>query len=243
MRMSVTTHNVLDRLHNWPGFRPYNFFLRPILADCGYPGRVGDPKKFSLVAPFESDQSKWPDSECTNIGDPLNPDPKKYTLITEFVSRLYGARTVAIADTFKNLLYRYMMHPEAKSLGPDGKPCKRDTRGLLQRVHVIAGKHRRIGKECDRRWEEGDDFESTMLHEPIEYTRNGEGADRDGMEKARERFIRQIKKIGFQSLIQLGCTRHHLRTICCRKLVRVSVLHEYERKVRLCVHAWRTGGA
>jgi hypothetical protein len=139
MRMSVTTHNVLDRLHNWPGFRPYNFFLYPILADCGYPGSVGDPKKFSLVAPFESDQSKWPDSKCTNIGDPFNPDPKKYTLITDFASPLCGTSTVAIADTFKNLLYRYMMHPEAKSLGPDGKPCKRDTRGRLQRVHVIAG--------------------------------------------------------------------------------------------------------
>jgi hypothetical protein len=242
MRMAVTTHNVLDRLHNWPGFRPYNFFLYPILADCGYPGSVSDPKKFSLVTPFESDQSKWHDSKCTNIGDPLNPDPKRYTLITDFTSPLYGTRSVAIADTFKSLLYRYMMHPEAKSLGPDGTPCKRDTRGLLQRIHVIAGKHRRIGKEWDRRWEEGDDFESTMLHEPIEYTRNGEGADPDGMERASEQLIRQIKRIGFPHLIELGCTRHHLRTICRRELVRVSVLREYERKARLCVSASRTRG-
>jgi hypothetical protein len=62
------------------------------------------------------------------------------------------------------------------------------------------------------------------------------------MEKARERFIRQIKRIGFRYLIQLGCTRHHLRTICRRELVRVSVLQEYERKVRSCVYARRTGG-
>jgi hypothetical protein len=242
MRMAITTHNVLYCLHNWPGFRPYNFFLYPILADCGYPGSVGDPKKFSLVTSFESDQSKWPDSRCINIGDPLNPDPKCYTLITDFTSPRYGTRTVAIADTFKSLLYRYMMHPEAKSLGPDGKPCKRDTRGLLQRVHVIAGKHRLIGKECDRRWEEGDDFESTMLREPIEYTRNGERADPDSMERASERLIRQIKKIGFPHLINLGCTRHHLRTICRRELVRVSVLREYERKVRLGLDEVRTRG-
>jgi len=232
MRMSVTTHNVLDRLHQWPGFRPYNFFLYPILADCGYPGSVSDPKKFSLVAPFESDQSKWLDSKCTNIGDPLNPDPKRYTLITDFASHLYGTRIVAIADTFKSLLYRYMMHPEAKSLGPDGKPCKRDTRGLLQRVHVIAGKHKHIGKECDRRWEEGDDFESTMEYETIEYVKNGEESNPDGMAKASEWTIRQIKKIGFPSLIQLGCTRHHLRTICRGELVRISVLHEYEQMIR-----------
>ena len=34
MRMAVTTQNVLKRLHNWEGFRPYNFFLLPILANC-----------------------------------------------------------------------------------------------------------------------------------------------------------------------------------------------------------------
>jgi len=52
--------------------------------------------------------------------------------------------------------------------------------------------------------------ESTMLHEPIEYTRNGNGANSDGMGKASERLIRQIKRIGFPSLIQLGCTRASL---------------------------------
>ncbi len=202
------------------------------MANCGYPGSVSDPNKFSLVAPFESDQSKWPSSDCINIGDPFNPDPKRYTLITDFSSPLYGTRTVAIADTFRNLLHRYMRHPEAKSLGPDGRPCGRETRGLLQRMHVTAGKHRHIGKECDRRWEEGDDFESTMLYEPIEYTRNGEEANSDGMKRASENLIRKIKKIGFPSLIQFGCTRHHLRTICRREPVRVSVLHEYERMVQ-----------
>jgi hypothetical protein len=59
-------------------------------------------------------------------------------------------------------LYKAAQCPEhlAKSLCPDGEPCKADTRGLLGRSHIVAGKHRRIGKEHDRRWEEGDDLES-----------------------------------------------------------------------------------
>jgi hypothetical protein len=50
--------------------------------------------------------------------------------------------------------------------------------------------------------------------------------------KAGDWMIRQIRKIGFPSLIQLGCTRHHLRTICHRERVRVSVLREYEQMIR-----------
>jgi hypothetical protein len=33
MRMTVTTFNVLKSLHEWKGFRPYNFFLLPVLAE------------------------------------------------------------------------------------------------------------------------------------------------------------------------------------------------------------------
>ncbi len=58
MRMTVTTINVLKSLHQWEGFRPYNFFLLPVLADGELPANV-NPKHFRLVAPFESDQRKW----------------------------------------------------------------------------------------------------------------------------------------------------------------------------------------
>jgi hypothetical protein len=230
MRMAVTTHNVLDRLHNWPGFRPYNFFMYPIINEYGHLRTSEHPK--SLVTAWEADQSKWMDSECFDISDPLNPDSTRYRLITDWTSPEFGKRDTAIVETYKNLLYRYMFHPEAKSLGPDGKPCGRETRGLLQRTHVIAGKHRRIGKECDRRWEEGDDFESTLLFESIEYTRKGEKANSDGMAKADEWLIQQVKKVGFPPLLQIGCTRYHLRAICRRELVCVSVLREYDQRLR-----------
>jgi hypothetical protein len=47
--------------------------------------------------------------------------------------------------------------PETKSLAPDGTPCTGATRGLLQRARITAGKLVPVGKETDRRWEQGDD--------------------------------------------------------------------------------------
>jgi len=225
MRMAVTTQNVLKRLHLWQGFRPYNFFLLPILANCGYPANI-NPDYFTAVAPFESDQGEWLDSECINIADPN--DERTYKITTDFRSPEYGER--AVIDTFDNLLYRYLQHPEAKSLAPESGPCRPDTRGLLQRAHIIAGRHRRIGKESDRRWEEGDDLES-LLYQPVEYEAEGTRGVPKGESPAGERLIRKIKKIGIRELIRFGCKRRILEKICRRVPVPNATLHEYEKTV------------
>jgi hypothetical protein len=47
--------------------------------------------------------------------------------------------------------------PETKSLAPDGTPCTGATRGLLQRARITAGNLVPVGKETDRRWEQGED--------------------------------------------------------------------------------------
>jgi hypothetical protein len=70
------------------------------------------------------------------------------------------------------LLIQYQEHAEAKSLGPDSEPCKADTRGVLQRAHVIAGDIRYVGKETDRKWEEGED-PSLLEFASTEYGRTG----------------------------------------------------------------------
>jgi hypothetical protein len=49
-------------------------------------------------------------------------------------------------------------------------PCESDTSGLLQRTHVVAGELRYVGKETDRKWEEGDDM-SILDFKATEYGR------------------------------------------------------------------------
>jgi hypothetical protein len=222
MRITITTYNVLTSLHEWEGFRPYNFLLLPILADGGYPANV-DPKHFTLVAPFESDQRKWTYLEGINISNA--DDQNLYKLTTSFTSPEYGRR--AVVDTFANLLYRYVRHPEAKSLAPDGGPCRPETRGLLQRAHIVADRHRRIGKEFDRKWEEGDAFES-LTYEPIEYKGVDSPDVLEAHAQASARLIRKIKKVGIRKLVRLGFGRRILERICRRQPVRCSTLREYE---------------
>ena len=56
-------------------------------------------------------------------------------------------------------------------MAPDGSPCKADTRGLLARAQVIVGEFRYVGKETDRKWEEGDDI-SVLEFNTTEYGRS-----------------------------------------------------------------------
>jgi len=94
------------------------------------------------------------------------------------IQRHLGQRILATASMhnvvfpsqFARLLIEYQEHPEAKSLAPDNTPCEADTRGLLQRAHITAGEFRYVGKETDRKWEEGDDI-SVLEFRSTEYGR------------------------------------------------------------------------
>jgi hypothetical protein len=81
------------------------------------------------------------------------------------------AHNVVFPSQFARLLVQYQEHSEAKSLAPDGTPCKSDTRGLLKRAHIVAGELRYVGKETDRKWEEGDDI-SVLEFKTTEYGRS-----------------------------------------------------------------------
>src|SRR5579864_2314685 len=103
-------------------------------------------------------------SKCINIHDPQS---RVYELNDEYDGRR------AVPMNFFMLLQLYQNHPEAKSLGPNGNACEPDTRGLLQRAHIIANLPLiYIGKESDKHWEEGEDL-SLLEFNAIEYKRKG----------------------------------------------------------------------
>jgi len=130
----------------------------------------------------------------------------------------------------EDLLNRYPLHPESKSLGSDGTPCGSCTRGLLQRAHIIAGRHRRIGKESDRRWEEGDELES-LSYAPIEFKPRGTEQKRGELARASESLIRKINKIGIRKLVRVGFGRRILEKIRRREAINNSTLQEYEQRI------------
>ena len=147
MRTTVSTPAVLGQLKGFT--KPFNFVNAPLLFPNLYPTGK-DPSNFGLIMPFSKDRSKWLETKATDTHSgkqyPIRLlDPKGRTKKVEV--KCYG-----------NILGAYREHPEAKFLGSDGQPCSKLTRGLLQRSHVVANRHRYIGKEVSRRWEQGDDI-------------------------------------------------------------------------------------
>ena len=123
-----------------------------------------------------------------------------------------------MAETYEAYLHRYLYHPESKSLSPSGRRCGMLTFGLLGRMHIIAGRRRRFGKEVDRRWEEGDVLEAAR-HRPIEYERASSRAGESLIEPSLY-LSRLVKGIGIRKLNRQGFGRRILEKISRRQLVK-----------------------
>jgi hypothetical protein len=166
MRLNITTYNVLKMLGNWEVARPCNFLLLPMVDPLfGYAFDRRANEKILLVCPFSSKQDQWFDLECVNVHD-----GKRYKMLN-CRQNSDISHNVVFPSQFARLMIEYQEHPEAKSLAPDGTPCQPNTSGLLQRAHVVADEIRYVGKETDRKWEEGDDI-SILEFAAIEYGRS-----------------------------------------------------------------------
>lgn len=208
MKLTLSTpHHALKNLAKGPLTRPHNFMMLPQIARFGWPQNI-DPNKFTLITPFTSERGDWMNAKCVNIHDERSP---VYELTEEYDGRR------ALTKNLFMLLESYQNHPEAKSLGPDGKPCEFDTRGLLQRAHVTANwPPIYIGKESDRHWEEGDDL-SLLEFKAIQYKRKEKVV-------ATEEQLARIAKVPKRAFIRHGINQHTLEKICRREPVRISKL-------------------
>ena len=170
MRFTITTPNVLKALQSRQRDLPYSerakpfgFVSSPLIDRLtgGHPIDA-DPDKFTLVSEYSSNPSSWFDQTYFNIHD-----GKSYRLARRENRISYEAEAITLGD----IVDRYRWHREAKSLAPDGTECTHDTHGLLRRRPVIADSLRYIGKETDRRWEQGEEI--SMLNTfTLEYRPN-----------------------------------------------------------------------
>lgn len=117
--------------------KPFGFLLVAHLAPGGHPsGTPGD--QVALVAPYDPDPKRWAQLPWRNIYDPTSPT---YTLDTSSVFDRRGyslaAKEISVL-TYREVLRRFRVHPEPKSTDHEGRPCGRQTRGLLQRRQVRA---------------------------------------------------------------------------------------------------------
>jgi hypothetical protein len=147
IRTSVTSPAVLRAFRHLNDGKPYVDQVKPfnfMLSAAGAtpPAGVGTSERFRLVAPWDSDPSRWSKLSWVDLH---HPDRGAYRITT-----VAGRPSQPKVDTYGDVAEKYAAHPEAKALGPDARPCGRGTVGLLQRRPVTAGEINLIGKESNR---------------------------------------------------------------------------------------------
>lgn len=135
--------------------KPFNFLLSCQVSAFGLPTGA-DPKRFHLIAPYDSDSRKWLKEEWID-----QYSGKQYWITTGDHT---GNRNTARVNTYAELLEEYEYHPESKCADADGNMCSKQTVGLLQRRHVAIDGLTYVGKESNRL----EEVESGTIHSPEE---------------------------------------------------------------------------
>jgi hypothetical protein len=153
MRIRVTTPNVLRALrkHDPGAAKPYNFAHAPIL--------VQPPPNCTLVAPLSKHPEQWLRQNYT--------ETHSGRIVNLFAK--YKGKEI-LPQTISTILWRHYLHPEDKSLSHDGSRCDSYTRGLLLRRPIQAmAPFIFIGKEVERKAQEGEDISVLENTGPIKY--------------------------------------------------------------------------
>jgi len=192
MKMRISTPHYLDQMKGKGS--PFGFVLHP---------RTREGLKLTLLTPFSKDRANWASSECINTRD-----GSSYHL-----DALPRRGVITLGD----VLCGYLMHPEIKSLGPDGKRCKPHTRGLLRRIAVYGGLQHCIGKEVSRYEQGKTDFIENIDDVCIHYD--------GGRVAANESLIAEISARGLRRATRdTGLDRKTIRRVLKGMPVKVSTL-------------------
>jgi hypothetical protein len=121
--------------------KPFNFLLTCQVKPLGIP-KGADPEHFHLIAPYSNDPAQWLRNDWIDQYSGYS-----YRIATTGHS---GTRRAALVKTYGDVLCEYEFHPEAKCADAAGKPCDKQTIGLLQRRHICVEIVRFIGKESNQ---------------------------------------------------------------------------------------------
>jgi hypothetical protein len=189
MRVRVTTPNVLKALRKRDAgaAKPYNFAHSPILLE--------EFPECTLVAPASKRLKEWLTRDYTEIhtGDVVKLGSK------------YRDKTLT-PQTISHTIWKHFLHREDKSLGPDCEPCSEHTHGLLKRRPVVAMlPFEYLGKEVERRAQEGEDVAVLEGEGPIRY-----GSGRKAKTRSADPgLIVRARRYGLRELMRASKASQH----------------------------------
>jgi len=133
--------------------KPFNFLMTCHVKPFGHPPGA-DPERFHLIAPYETDSRSWLKNAWI---DQYSAENYKITTTGH-----HGDRHTARVKTYGEVLREYEVHPESKCADAAGKPCAKQTVGLLQRRHVRIDEIKYVGKESNSL----EEVETGLIHSP-----------------------------------------------------------------------------
>jgi len=130
-----------------PRVFPFNFAISPVLQGN---------KDLVLVTPMNNHPEQWRNLEYVDIHT-----GQKYRLLNSLGRNVEEPNP--LPQTYGAALQQFLRHPESKYAGDVG---------LLTRWTIRAtGEPHLLGKEVERRREQGDDIANVLMEAPIEYVR------------------------------------------------------------------------
>ena len=120
--------------------KPFNFLMTCHVKPFGHPPGA-DPERFHLIAPYDADSRSWLRNAWIDQYSGEN-----YRITT---TGHHGDRHTVRVKTYGEVLREYEIHPESKCADATGKPCAKQTVGLLQRRHVRIDQIKYVGKESN----------------------------------------------------------------------------------------------
>jgi hypothetical protein len=140
------------------------------------------------------------------------------------------------------MVEEYIRHPETKSLAPDGTPCIAETRGLLQRAHITAGRVRYIDKETSSMWAQSDDLSVITDNDEagfraVEYGKSRKVVLPDSLKREIKgtKLQRELRRRGIGQHTIEKALHGHVRLNTYTKIV--SAIAEYKKQndiLKLC---------
>ena len=168
--------------------KPYNFALSPILVEPS--------QDCTLVAPFSKHPEEWLTRPYTEI----------HSGAQVYLSEEYKGKRL-LPQTLSGILWRHYLHPEDKSLAPNGERSGAYTSGLLFPRPIQAMlPFRYIGKEIERKAQEGEDIAVIAGSRPIQYQAHQTPKTR----AADPRLILRAKRFGLRTLIRESGVHQHV---------------------------------
>jgi len=140
------------RKHYRQQVKPFNFLSTCHVRAFGHPSGVR-PEHFQLIAPRESNPRRWLKMEWID-----RYSTKRFRITTK---GHHGDHRTARVQTYGDVIEAYEYHPEAKCADADGRPCAKQTVGLLQRRHVRIDHITPIGKESNSL----EEVEAGLIHD------------------------------------------------------------------------------